>query len=131
MHEAKFDEIKLNEARDHYCPAAASASKNYFIMNDLNMINPMYRFSPKVNVNFCTLFILNSCNKQLTFYLPFRHLLLCFTKLYNRLKSLDVHVKVTNLIDAITYSIFNYVSRGLFEKDKLTFTAQNIFQACI
>jgi dynein heavy chain len=40
----------------------------------------------------------------------------------------DVSERVNNLIDSITYSVFMYTSRGLFECDKLTFTSQVTFQ---
>lgn len=43
----------------------------------------------------------------------------------------DVRSRVNTLIDGITYSTFNYISRGLFERDKLTFTAQLAFQVCL
>uniref|UniRef100_A0A3B5KZ59 Dynein, axonemal, heavy chain 9 n=1 Tax=Xiphophorus couchianus TaxID=32473 RepID=A0A3B5KZ59_9TELE len=46
--EAEVTEAKINEAREHYRPAAARASILYFIMNDLNKIHPMYQFSLKV-----------------------------------------------------------------------------------
>lgn len=46
--EAKITEVKINEAREHYRPAAARASLLYFIMNDLNKTHPMYQFSLKV-----------------------------------------------------------------------------------
>lgn len=52
MLEAKVNEVKINEAREHYRPVAVRASLLYFIMNDLNKINPMYQFSLKVtNLN--------------------------------------------------------------------------------
>ena len=40
----------------------------------------------------------------------------------------EVKARVDNLIDCITYSVFMYTARGLFEKDKITFTAQMTFQ---
>lgn len=43
-------------------------------------------------------------------------------------KSDDVNQRVKNLIDSITYSVFMYTTRGLFERDKLTFTSQVTFQ---
>lgn len=43
----------------------------------------------------------------------------------------DVQSRVNTLIDCVTYSTFNYISRGLFERDKLTFTAQLAFQVCV
>ena len=36
--------------------------------------------------------------------------------------------RVVNLIDSITYSVFMYTSRGLFERDKLIFISQVTFQ---
>lgn len=48
MLEAKVNEVKINEAREHYRPVAVRASLMYFIINDLNKINPMYQFSLKV-----------------------------------------------------------------------------------
>ncbi|KAK7827466.1 hypothetical protein U0070_026672, partial [Myodes glareolus] len=47
VQEAKSTEVKINEAREHYRPAAARASLLYFIMNDLSKIHPMYQFSLK------------------------------------------------------------------------------------
>lgn len=46
--EAKITETKINEARENYRPAAERASLLYFILNDLNKINPIYQFSLKV-----------------------------------------------------------------------------------
>jgi dynein heavy chain len=40
----------------------------------------------------------------------------------------DVKVRVNNLTDCITHSVFMYTTRGLFEADKLIFTAQMAFQ---
>lgn len=42
--------------------------------------------------------------------------------------SSDVKQRVENLIDSITYSVFMYTTRGLFERDKLIFTSQVTFQ---
>lgn len=48
MKEAKITEIQINEARENYRPAAERSSLLYFILNDLNKINPIYQFSLKV-----------------------------------------------------------------------------------
>ena len=48
--ESKATEKKINEARESYRPAAARASLLYFILNDLNKINPLYQFSLKVQL---------------------------------------------------------------------------------
>lgn len=52
-----------------------------------------------------------------------------FHKAIERAKaSEEVKERVHNLIGSITYSVFMYTSRGLFECDKLTFTSQVTFQ---
>jgi len=40
----------------------------------------------------------------------------------------ELKTRVNNLIDCITYSVFIYTARGLFERDKIIFTAQMTFQ---
>uniref|UniRef100_A0A8C4ZK88 Uncharacterized protein n=1 Tax=Gadus morhua TaxID=8049 RepID=A0A8C4ZK88_GADMO len=102
--EAKVTEAQINEAREHYRAAAARASLLYFIMNDLNKIHPMYQFSLKA---FSVVF-----QKAVQKAPPDESL----------------KQRVSNLIDSITSSIFQYTTRGLFECDKLTFTAQLVFQ---
>lgn len=59
MLEAKVNEVKINEAREHYRPVAVRASLLYFIMNDLNKINPMYQFSLKVGRHHSSVFVLS------------------------------------------------------------------------
>ncbi|XP_063312141.1 dynein axonemal heavy chain 9 [Pelobates fuscus] len=104
VQEAKVTEAKINEAREHYRLAAARASLLYFIMNDLNKIHPMYQFSLKA---FSVVF------QQAVQKAPSDEIL---------------KQRVVNLIDSITFSVFQYTTRGLFECDKLTYTAQLAFQ---
>lgn len=40
----------------------------------------------------------------------------------------DVGARVNNLIECISFSVFQYTTRGLFECDKLIFAAQMTFQ---
>uniref|UniRef100_A0ACB8EJH4 Dynein heavy chain 9, axonemal n=1 Tax=Sphaerodactylus townsendi TaxID=933632 RepID=A0ACB8EJH4_9SAUR len=104
VQESKVTETKINEAREHYRPAAARASLLYFIMNDLNSIHPMYQFSLKAfSVVFQKAVEKAAVNENLK-------------------------ERVANLIDSITFSVFQYTTRGLFECDKLTYTAQITFQ---
>ncbi|KAA0725373.1 Dynein heavy chain 9, axonemal [Triplophysa tibetana] len=105
--EAKVTEAEINTAREHYRPAAARASLLYFIMNDLNKIHPMYQFSLKAfNVVFQNAVLKASPDETLK-------------------------QRVLNLIDNITSSVFQYTTRGLFECDKLTYTAQLAFQVLL
>lgn len=53
VEEALTTESKINEAREHYRPAATRASLLYFILNDLEKINPLYQFSLKVSTIIC------------------------------------------------------------------------------
>ncbi|XP_033038307.1 dynein heavy chain 17, axonemal isoform X2 [Trachypithecus francoisi] len=102
--EAKITEVKINEARENYRPAAERASLLYFILNDLNKINPIYQFSLKAfNVVF---------EKAIQRTTPAN----------------EVKQRVINLTDEITYSVYMYTARGLFERDKLIFLAQVTFQ---
>uniref|UniRef100_A0A8C0IKH9 Dynein axonemal heavy chain 11 n=1 Tax=Chelonoidis abingdonii TaxID=106734 RepID=A0A8C0IKH9_CHEAB len=102
--EAKENEVKINEAREHYRPAALRASLLYFVVNDLGKINPIYQFSLKA---FNTVF---------------------HKAIVRAEASEDLQGHITNLIEAITYSAFLFTNQGLFEKDKLTFLAQTMFQ---
>ncbi|XP_037924668.1 dynein beta chain, ciliary isoform X3 [Hermetia illucens] len=102
--EAKITSQEIDQAREHYRQAAARASLLYFILNDLNTINPIYQFSLKA---FSVVF-----QKAIARAEP----------------SNEVPVRVANLIDCISYSVFQYTTRGLFECDKLIFASQMTFQ---
>ena len=39
----------------------------------------------------------------------------------------EVVQRVKNIIDTVTYGVYNYTSRGLFEQDKLIFASQMTF----
>ncbi|XP_061771898.1 dynein axonemal heavy chain 11 [Nerophis ophidion] len=102
--EARENETKINEAREIYRPAAERASLLFFIINDLNKINPMYQFSLK---SFISVF-----SKAMESVICEEH----------------VSSRVAALTEAITYCVFLYTSQGLFEKDKLTFLSHTAFQ---
>ncbi|XP_032178864.1 dynein heavy chain 9, axonemal isoform X1 [Mustela erminea] len=104
VQEAKVTEVEINEAREHYRPAAARASLLYFVMNDLSKVHPMYQFSLKA---FSIVF-----RKAVEKAAPVQSL----------------KERVTNLIDSITFSVYQYTTRGLFECDKLTYLTQLTFQ---
>ncbi|XP_025783344.1 dynein heavy chain 17, axonemal [Puma concolor] len=104
VREAKMTEAKINEARENYRPAAERASLLYFILNDLNKINPIYQFSLKA------------------FNMVFEK------AIQKTAPAEEVKQRVINLTDEITYSVYMYTARGLFERDKLIFLAQVAFQ---
>lgn len=104
MAEAKVTSAQIDEAREIYRPAAARASLLYFILNELNTINPIYQFSLKA-------------------------FSIVFQKAIDKAEAADeVRLRVINLIDCISHSVFMYTSRGLFECDKLIFACQMTFQ---
>ncbi|XP_049878702.1 dynein beta chain, ciliary [Pectinophora gossypiella] len=105
--EAKVTSHQIDQAREFYRPAAARASLLYFILNDLNTINPIYQFSLKA-------------------------FSVVFQKAISKAEPADeVSQRIKNLIDCISYSVFQYTSRGLFECDKLIFASQMTFQVLL
>uniref|UniRef100_A0A8C3V2Y5 Dynein axonemal heavy chain 17 n=1 Tax=Catharus ustulatus TaxID=91951 RepID=A0A8C3V2Y5_CATUS len=104
VQEFKVTEAKINEAREQYRPAACRAALLYFTMNELHAIHPMYQFSLKAFHG-------------------------VFQKAIERAAPADsLPGRVLSLSDSITFSVFQYTTRGLFERDKLTFSAQLTFQ---
>ncbi|KAI5645013.1 dynein heavy chain and region d6 of dynein motor domain-containing protein [Phthorimaea operculella] len=105
--EAKITSKEIDLAREFYRPAAARASLLYFILNDLNTINPIYQFSLKA-------------------------FSVVFQKAISKAEPADeLSQRIKNLIDCISYSVFQYTSRGLFECDKLIFASQMTFQVLL
>lgn len=102
--EARKTEKKINETRELYRPVASRSSLLYFLLNDLNQINPMYQYSLNA---FKTVFQAAIANAE---------------------NSEEIKERVLSLIDSITYSVWIYTTRGLFERDKLIFTSQMTFQ---
>merc|ERR1711881_598159 len=84
--EAHITEKNINEAREHYRLAAIRASLLYFILNDLNKINPMYQFSLKAFI-----VVFNTAIKRAE-------------------KGENVTQRVKNLVDCLTYTVFCYVA---------------------
>ncbi|XP_014742318.1 PREDICTED: dynein heavy chain 9, axonemal [Sturnus vulgaris] len=104
VQEFKVTEARINEAREQYRPAACRAALLYFTMNELHAIHPMYQFSLKAFHG-------------------------VFQKAIERAAPADsLPGRVLSLTDSITFSVFQYTARGLFERDKLTFSAQLTFQ---
>ena len=102
--EGKKTSVDIDKARELYRPAAARAAVLYFILNDLNKINLMYQFSLKA---FSVVFD---------------------TAIQRAIVDENVNQRVLNLTESITFQVFQYTTRGLFECDKLIFTSQMAFQ---
>ncbi|KAJ8713922.1 hypothetical protein PYW08_007542 [Mythimna loreyi] len=97
VEEGKITAVKIDEARERYRRAAGRASLLYFILNDLYKINPMYQFSLKA------------------YSVVFKE------ALAQAEPADELDKRVANLLDSITFAVFMYTSRGLFEKDKLVY----------
>ncbi|CAH8851278.1 unnamed protein product [Trichobilharzia szidati] len=104
VRESKITEKEINIAREHYRLAAQRAALIYFVMNDLCHIHPMYQFSLKA---FRTVFEKSIETAE---------------------QSDNDKERLLLLLDNITYSIFVYTTRGLFERDKLVFTVLMVLQ---
>lgn len=87
--EAKITSVEIDVAREIYRPAAARASLLYFILNDLNAINPIYQFSLKA------------------FSVVFQNAILRAEFVGDE----TVSERVNKLIDAITFCVFQYTTR--------------------
>ena len=95
--EARKTEKSINEAREIFRPVAARSSLLFFILNDLSKVNALYVFSLKA---FKVVFF-----KAMELTPP----------------KDEIKERVTALVDEITFATLVYTTRGLFEKDKLTF----------
>jgi len=100
----KQTEIEINVARQVYVPVAEEGAMLYFMITQLNSINHMYQYS------------LDSF--MMYFYKAIRE----------APKSDDVKVRVESLKETLRLVIYTWVSRGLFEADKVILMCQLTFQ---
>ncbi|CAG9816206.1 unnamed protein product [Phaedon cochleariae] len=94
---AKETEIKINIAREEFRPVAARGSVLYFLVVSMAMVNVMYQTSL---VQFLERFDLSMLRSE---------------------KTPLVSKRIVNIIDYLTYEIFKYKSRGLYEEHKYMF----------
>lgn len=104
VEQGKITEVEINEARERYRTVSARGSLLYFLLDELKLIHSFYKYSLSA---FETVFVRAMTNAK---------------------KDDDLNVRIENLIDAITYQVYKYASRGLFEDHKLIFVTNLCFK---
>jgi len=116
---AKETEIVIATARKAYVPVAVRGALTYFLIDQLWVLDHMYRFSM---ANFVTIFKKGMDNADQV------------DEEGGEAKEaapdgkVDLNARVAKLVDTACYTCFTYCAQGLFERHKLVFACQLCFQ---